>query len=64
MTYRLRRIWRNLTTKHVHVKPLGIGLFSEQDVIVSATVWGSFVDDAKRYGLRVAVGNFWYMVKS
>jgi hypothetical protein len=64
MTRKLQRIWHNLTIKHVHIKPLGTGLFSEQDVIVTATVWGSFVDDLKRYGVRVAVGNFWYMVKS
>lgn len=45
------------------VKPLDPTLFSGAYLTITWPMWRSVLDDWRRYGLRVAAGNLWELLK-
>lgn len=48
---------RKLLKRNVYVKPVDLGLFNECWIVAEMNMIQSFVDDARRYSLRLAVTN-------
>ena len=58
----LRRMWRNATHQHAHRKPLNGDFFAEVWLEDRYTIWYGLWDDWRRYGAKIALKNFWFML--